>query len=398
MQKSIVPAPVEYFDGGRAPAVAVVSTYPPTSCGLATFAASLTRGLRANGTERIGVVRCLQDSSTGDPEGPVLEWTPDVDWQLPGVASFLDDFDFVFLQHEYGIFGSDDGRAVLDLMDAVNVPVIPTLHTVPSHPTERQREILEGVVARSAACVVMTEAAHDRLCVGFDVDSRKIRIIPHGASRLPADVPSGQGPGYVLTWGLLGPGKGIEWVVDALAMAPLSGFQIEYRVVGRTHPKVAARDGSAYIDMLRERASRLGVSERVLFDETYHSLDTLLDIVSRARVVVLPYESDDQITSGVLVDAIAAGVPVVATSFPHARELLSDGAGIVVPQRDAAALARAIHSVVSNPRVRSAMAYRAGELAVAHDWSTVASNYLEVGQEMMSDVAAGFVTGRGGAS
>lgn len=363
--------------GERGPAVGLVSTFPPTSCGLATFASALGQGLHRAGASRVGTVRCLQPGeSVASSVG--VNWRPGDMAGLRDVGRYLDGHDLVIVQHEYGIFGEDDGRAVLDLLDRLEVPVITTLHTVPARPTTSQRLILEAVVARSSASVVMTEAARHRLIEGFDVDPFTIHNIPHGATRPPAVARDGRAPTYALTWGLLGPGKGIEWVVDALAMAPLSSSPVEFRVVGRTHPKVAERDGDAYLDMLKRRARSLGVDHRIVFDASYHPLERLLEIVSGASVVVLPYESTDQITSGVLVDAIAAGVPVVATRFPHAVELLGDGAGIVVPPRDPDALCEAIHSVVSDAPRRETMSARARELAEVHDWVTVSRAYLDL--------------------
>lgn len=377
-QDLIASLPTGSAGRGRGVSVGMVSTFPPTSCGLATFAAALGRGMLRTGASSVGVVRCLQDGDVPEASVPGVHWTPGDTRNLPAVSRFLDSHDVVVLQHEYGIFGESDGRAVLDLLDAISVPVITTLHTVPAEPSAHQRRVLEAVVGRSAASVVMTETARRRLVDGFTVDPALIRNIPHGATRPPAVAAQGQSSRYVLTWGLLGPGKGIEWVVDALAMAPLAGTGVEYRVVGRTHPKVADRDGDAYLDMLKRKARVLGVDRAVTFDTSYHPLAHLLDIVARASLVVLPYESTDQVTSGVLVDAITAGVPVVATGFPHAEELLADGAGIVVPYRDPEALAEAIHLVMSDEPRRHRMVERAELLAQSHDWDTVSTAYLNL--------------------
>lgn len=373
--------PVEvgnHLDRGFGGSVGIVSTFPPTSCGLATFASALSRGLREAGVSEIGTVRCIGDSDTpmGIDDGMV--WNPSPEGPLEDLVRYLNRHDVVFLQHEYGIYGPQDGVAVLNLIDQLDAPVIPTLHTVPSAPSDSQTRILESVVARSTATVVMTEAARSRLIHNFNVDASKVHNIPHGATRPPNVAADGQGGGYALTWGLLGPGKGIEWVVDALATVPLRNDDLEYRVVGRTHPKVMARDGTAYVDMLKKRAADLGIGHKITFDDHYHSLESLLHVVAGASLVILPYDSEDQITSGVLVDAITAGVPVMATRFPHAEELLGDGAGMVVPHRDPSALAEAIHSFVSDADLRESMRTRAREHAERHDWKTVAQDYLRL--------------------
>ena len=137
----------------------------------------------------------------------------------------------------------------------------------------------------------------------------------------------------------------------------------QYVVAGATHPKVHERQGEAYRDMLVDRAARSRAAFHVSFDDTYRDLADLTDLIGSADVVVLPYDSADQVTSGVLVDAVAAGRPVIATAFPHAVELLASGAGIVVPQRDPHALAAAIRSVLTDPDLAASMAAEARRLA-----------------------------------
>ena len=153
----------------------------------------------------------------------------------------------------------------------------------------------------------------------------------------------------VLTWGLLGEGKGIEWAIDAMAQLKDLRPRPRYLVAGRTHPKVAALEGERYRDMLIQRSWATGVAASVTFDDSYRDVPSLTRLIQQATVVVLPYDSRDQATSGVLVDAIAAGRPVVATAFPHAVELLSSGAGFIVPHENPATLAHALRRVLTEP-------------------------------------------------
>lgn len=360
------------------PSLAIVSTFPPSACGLATFAAALANGLVANDVSDVGIVRCAVDDLPARDDRVVATLQPSRSSSIKEAAVALNSYDCALIQHEFGIFGGHDGDDVLRLMSHIDVPVVTTLHTIPTRPTPHQRETLEQVIAASSRVVTMTRAARERLFHLYDVDPRDVVTIPHGATLPPPVAPRSAPVPTVLTWGLLGPGKGIEWVIDALAEVSDVLPRISYLVAGRTHPKVRERDGESYRDSLRARARARGVESQVVFDEIYRSVPELVDLVRSSTVVVLPYDSDDQVTSGVLVDAVACGVPVIATDFPHARELLSDGAGIVVPHRDPAALARAIRTVVTHPNIRGAMRRRAEELARLHDWSTVASDYLRL--------------------
>ncbi|MEN9803926.1 MAG: hypothetical protein RIS41_773 [Actinomycetota bacterium] len=360
------------------PSLAIVSTFPPTACGLATFAAALAGGLSRNGVTDIGVVRCAVDSLPVRDDRVITTLEPGRVHSIKESAIALNSYDCVLLQHEFGIFGGHDGDDVVRLIDHLEVPLVTTLHTIPTRPTSHQRETLERVIAGSDQVVTMTGAARQRLLEFYDVDPRDVVTIPHGATLPPPVAPRPAPFPTVLTWGLLGPGKGIEWVIDALAEVSDVVPQITYLVAGRTHPKVKEREGDRYRESLKERARERGVEARVVFDQLYRDVPELIELVRSSSVVVLPYDSDDQVTSGVLVDAVAAGVPVVATDFPHARELLSDGAGIVVPHRDPSAIARALRTIVTNANIARDMRRRAEELARLHDWTKVAGDYLRL--------------------
>jgi glycosyltransferase involved in cell wall biosynthesis len=360
------------------PSLAIVSTFPPTACGLATFAAALAGGLSRNGVTDIGVVRCAVDSLPVRDDRVITTLEPGRVHSIKESAIALNSYDCVLLQHEFGIFGGHDGDDVVRLIDHLEVPLVTTLHTIPTRPTSHQRETLERVIAGSDQVVTMTGAARQRLLEFYDVDPRDVVTIPHGATLPPPVAPRPAPFPTVLTWGLLGPGKGIEWVIDALAEVSDVVPQITYLVAGRTHPKVKEREGERYRESLKERARERGVEARVVFDQLYRDVPELIELVRSSSVVVLPYDSDDQVTSGVLVDAVAAGVPVVATDFPHARELLSDGAGIVVPHRDPSAIARALRTIVTNANIARDMRRRAEELARLHDWTKVAGDYLRL--------------------
>jgi polysaccharide biosynthesis protein PslF len=362
---------------------AVVSTFPPTPCGVATFSAALCDGLTRGGDD-VAVVR-VGDASGGRDPRVVASLSDRDSIPSPHVMDALARADVVVLQHEYGLYAGKDGDSVIDLLDAVEAPTIVVAHTVLRSPTPHQREVLEEVVRAADAVVVMTEAGRRLLVGGFDVDATKVVVIPHGAAvTAHTDERYDVSSRKILTWGLLGPGKGIEWAVDALALLDDLCPRATYRVAGDTHPKVAAAKGEAYRDMLRRRAADAGLAGSVSFDAGYRGLDALADLISAASVVVLPYDSPDQVTSGVLVDAVAAGRPVVATAFPHAVELLASGAGIVVPRRDPAALAVALRRVLTEPGLADGMAREARRLAPALAWPAVGSRYAELGDSLLA--------------
>ncbi|MFD0634596.1 glycosyltransferase [Catenulispora yoronensis] len=191
----------------------------------------------------------------------------------------------------------------------------------------------------------------------------------------------------ILSWGLIGPGKGIEWAIDAIAELRAMGVEARYLVVGRTHPKVLERQGEAYRDSLKTRARDRGVDDLVEFDAEYEGERRLQEIVDASDVVLLPYDSREQVTSGVLIEAVAAQRPIVATAFPHAVELLGDGAGAVVPHQDPVAMAWALRRVLTVPGVAADMATQSGLIAPTLAWSAVAQRYRKLGEALVGTAA-----------
>ena len=235
----------------------------------------------------------------------------------------------------------------------------------------------------------MTQTAKDRLIDGWHVDPAEVTVIPHGARDNRRSGNKGkrdeERPVF-LTWGLLGEGKGIEWAIRALGGMRDVSPPPRYRIVGETHPRVKERRGEIYRERLIALTQALNVEHIVEFEDRYLTLNELQDEVSRADVVVLPYDSKEQVTSGVLIEAIAAGKPVISTEFPHAVEVLSDGSGLVVPQGDAQALRAAMHRVLTDPELAEQMSVVAHRQADAVLWPNVARRYLTLGRNVASIV------------
>ncbi len=365
----------------------ILSTFPPTSCGIATFSAALATGLIANG----GSVDVVRTGRSPDLEDPLVLASLDSgssDRHAEAI-DVLNATDVAIVQHEYGIYGGDDGADVVDLVAGIVVPTMVVAHTVVSEPTANQRLVLERLCDAVDVVVVMTETARTRLLHGFEVDASKLIVIPHGAATVHVDPltdrrrPADHVP-RLLTWGLLGPGKGIEWAIDAVADLTDLSPRPNYVIAGSTHPKVREHSGESYRRMLSARARTSAAASFVSFDNTYRDLASLTELICSADLVVLPYDSKDQVTSGVLVDAVAAGRPVVSTAFPHAIELLASGAGIVVPQRDPVALAAAIRSVLTDPGLAASMAAEARRLAPELSWTAVAARYDQLAVRLLA--------------
>jgi glycosyltransferase involved in cell wall biosynthesis len=364
----------------------MLSTFPPTQCGLATFAAALADSL-ATRRDQVRVIAMVDRRQTGFPAEVVHQWVREEHAGAAQTAAELNATDVVILQHEYGIFGGPDGEEIVGAMSLITVPVITVFHTVLEAPTANQRFILEDIAARSDTIVTMTTSARHRLVTKYRVDAAKVVVIPHGADETHltgrVSVRANSRP-TILTWGLLGSGKGIEWGIGAmsllgdLAPAPL------YKIVGKTHPRVLENEGEHYRDGLISQVAMNGLENAVQFDARYLTIPQLQEIVAGADIVLLPYDSRDQVTSGVLVEAVTAGKPVISTRFPHAIELLSGGMGILVERENPRQIANAIRRLLAEPDTAREMASAARRMAPELLWSAVAEKYRDVAARLLS--------------
>ncbi len=364
----------------------MLGTYPPTQCGLATFSSALMDSLRSP-TDLPRIVSIV-DTPESVPAAEVShQWIRSNPAGAAGAAKALNRYDVAIIQHEYGIFPGRDGADVLEAMRHLRVPAVTVLHTVLVTPSAHQRAILEEIVRRSAAVVTMTQTGRDRLVAHYTVDAAKIKVIPHGAvdNRVPGETrsTSAEHRPTIVTWGLIGPGKGIEWAIEAMSRLTDLSPRPLYRIVGQTHPRVLERFGEDYRDSLIARAEALGVADCISFDARYQTKSELNRLVQQADLVLLPYDSRDQVTSGVLIEAVTAGKPVVSTGFPHAGELLASGAGLLVERQDPAGMADALRRVLTEPGLADAMAAEANRIAPSLLWPAVADGYRRLAAEAL---------------
>ncbi len=357
---------------------AFLSTYPPTRCGLATFTQALATALVGSDDIRARIVRSMDadDATAVAALGTRSVIVGELHQGDPGsgrdAARTLSASDVVVIQHEYGIYGGRDGDELIPVLAALTAPSIVVLHTVLRAPSVHQRQVLEQIARLAGAVVVMTETARQLLAEHYTVDAGKVSVIPHGVADWgPIAVAPHPDRREMLTWGLIGPGKGIEWGIRAMAELAEAEPLLHYLVAGQTHPKVVDREGEAYRESLQHLIEELGLADRVTLDGRYLDTHQLAANVAAADIVLLPYDTRDQVTSGVLAEAVAAGKDVIATTFPHSRELLADGVGTLVEHEDPSAIARAARAVL---RREEPVGHRPA-LDVDVSWPTVAAQY-----------------------
>ena len=368
--------------------IAWVGNYVPRRCGIATY----TRDLRCAVAAHLPDVGCPVVTMH---DGPGRRAYPaEVGFECADhdpaayrrAAEFINllEADVVALQHEYGIFGGPAGSHVLDLLEQLRVPVHTTLHTVLARPSPEQREVLAAVIRLSARIAVMTDRGRTLLHELYGVPADRVDVIPHGIPDVEFVDPRihkqrfGLADRHVLlTFGLLSPGKGIEQAITALPAIVARHPDTVYVVLGATHPQLVRREGERYRESLLQLATSLGVERHVVFHDRYVELPELLTFLGAADVYLTPYLHEDQITSGTLAYAFGCGKAVVSTPYWHARELLADGRGVLVPFRDPAAIAAGVADLLDDHARRHAMCQRAHLLGRDMTWPRIAARYAE---------------------
>jgi len=376
--------------------VAFVGTYPPRRCGIATFTRDLAAGMSAASAQVKPLAIAVTDES-GDYEYPeevgyeIRQGTKG-DYSRAAELVNYKDVRWLSVQHEYGIFGGDDGAYILDLLSALRVPAVVTLHTVLDRPSESQRKIVQKM-AKSAPLVVMSQVAADLLARRYDVQGPRVHIIPHGIPDMPPrdqDVLKAgfgiAGQRMLLTFGLLGPNKGIETVIRALPAAVAACPDLVYFVVGATHPAVLRQYGEAYRTTLEREAERLGVRDHVVFRDQYVTTDELCRYLQATDIFVSPYLNEAQVTSGALSYAMGAGAAVISTPYWHASELLAEGRGRLFPFGDSASLAREIISLTSGAEELRSLRARGYEYTRGFTWPRIGARYVALGAALPATV------------
>jgi len=383
-------------DTRRALPIAFVGSYPPRRCGIATFTRDLSAAIATASDRVVPMVVAITDPG-GQHEYPrevAYEIRQGSKADYARAAEFINysDVELVCIQHEHGIFGGDDGAYILDLLTALRTPAIATLHTVLQQPSDTQRSVIQKISRQCAQLVVMSQVAADLLSTSYGITGHAIRMIPHGIPEMPPRDPRRMkakfgvsGQEMLLTFGLLGPNKGIETVIRALPAMIAAFPEVVYFVVGATHPTIVRRHGEAYRTSLEREAERLGVREHVVFRDQFVADEELCSYLQATDLYISPYLNQAQVTSGALSYAMGAGAAVVSTPYWHAEELLSSGRGRLFPFGDHDALSAAVISLLSAPEEIERLRRSAFEFTRSMAWPRIGEAYLTLGMQVLAE-------------
>lgn len=373
--------------------VAMIGNHLPRNCGIATFTTDLVKALSTERPDLKLWAMVMNDVPEGYAYPPVVRFEVGYkslsDYRLAADFLNMNQVDVVCLQHEFGLFGGQDGNYILELLGNLRMPLVTTLHTVLQDPNPGQKATLAEIGRLSDRLVVMSRRAVEMLQGTYGIPAEKIVFIPHGIPDVPFVDPNYfkdqfgvEGKKVILTFGLLSPGKGIEGMIDALPAIISRHPDTAYIVLGATHPHVKRTEGESYRLSLQRRARDLGVEKNIIFHNRFVDLKELTEFLGAADVYVTPYLNREQIVSGTLAYALGTGKATVSTPYWYAEEMLSEGRGRIVPFHDPQAIAEQVIDLLDNEVERHAMRKRAYTFCRSMVWREVARRYLEVFEEV----------------
>ncbi|MDE2571800.1 MAG: glycosyltransferase family 4 protein [bacterium] len=376
------------------PATLFLASYPPRECGIATFTRDVVGSVERTSGMRGGIIAVDQPGSErrygGDVIGTLRDRDPDSYRQM---ARLVNDHParLLNIQHEYGLFGGEDGELLLDALAQVRKPVAVTLHTVLPKPSEHHQYVTRELCNRSDAVIVLSQTGKRILQEIYALDERKIAVIHHGVPDVPFastdafKAELGYGGRLVLsTFGLISRGKGLEYAIEALPAIVERHPEVLYLIIGETHPVVRRQEGETYREMLSAKIAALGLQKNVAFINQYLKLEQLIAYLRATDVYLTPYLNPVQIVSGTLAYAMGLGKAIVSTPYLYAEELLANRRGSLANFRDAASIAAQINRLLDDPALRRCVERRADRFGRQMTWSNVARDYGRIFADLTS--------------
>lgn len=368
--------------------IAILSTYPPRECGIASFSKDLKDNISKMG-KTVKILAITDSGANYDyPSDVIYEIRQDERDSYIQAARFVNDssVDIVIIEHEYGIFGGMDGKYVLDFAAHLTKPFMLTTHTVLPNPNFRQKWILRGLGSKAAAVVCMTKRSAALLEDIYCIPGDKIFVIPHG---VPAFKPQSRdklkeqygykGRTIVSTFGLIGPGKGIENGIRCIGELASKHPDILYLVLGETHPSLVKKYGESYRESLIDLVKHLHLENNVEFINHYLSLNELGDYLYMTDVYLTPYPNRNQAVSGTLTYAVGCGRAIVSTPYDYALEILGNNRGLISQSTNSyIELAQLIGNILDNPTLKRSLEDRTLKLGKTMTWTNVAKQYINL--------------------
>lgn len=369
--------------------IILVSSFRPRECGIATFGKDLSDSIK-NYTNDFSVEVIPID----EPGQENRQYESSIKCRISQndkksfqkAAEYINKSDAVAvsIQHEYGLYGGKSGNYVLSLLKNIKKPIITTLHTITKKPVSSERQVLRSIAKLSELLVVMAKSAFSTLENTYEIPKNKVMMIPHGVPNIKFQDQTIAKKNcnlenrlVISTFGLIGPGKGIEYAIESFVSIKQKYPTVLYLVIGKTHPNIIATEGEKYRDSLIKKIEKLGLSDNVLFVNRFVDIEEYINYLLATDIYLTPYPNPEQVTSGTLAYAMSAGRVCVSTPYIYAKELLKDGHGVLIPFNDSKVLAQKIVKLFSSEKDKREMELKNHLYTRAMIWENVSKKYSE---------------------
>lgn len=371
--------------------VIYISSYIPRECGIATFTKDLTTAINILNPDNLAEIMAMDEKGSESRVYPwevkfrVKDYEPEC---LEHAIHYINQSgcDVVNLQHEYGIYGQEDGKGVIDFLKKIQKPIVVTLHTVLDNPSQRQKEIISKMSNYVEAFIVMINEGKRRLEEIYKISEEKIVVIPHGVP----DIPYGPTNSFkkllklhpkrpiISTFGLINEGKGLEYGIEAMKEVVKKFPKAKYLIIGQTHPIILKKEGEKYRENLKHLVKKLRLQRNVIFVNKYLSLEELILYLRATDIYLTAYLNPQQISSGTLAYAVGAGKSCISTKYAYANEVLGEDRGALVDFKDSSQIAQSIISFLEDEEKINAVGLNAYLYGRKMTWPNVALSYLDL--------------------
>lgn len=374
--------------------ILVMSTFPPTECGIATFTSDLVHALKNQFEKSFEIIKCNLSKSHNrfDPSNYRLNPKLKEDYKQTALQINKNDtIKLIHIQHEFGLFGGDYGSYLIGFLEEVFAPVIITFHTVLPNPNPELKTIVLKLISQAKAIQVMTKRSAEILMQDYYINSEKISIIPHGTHAIKWAENSVIKEKYGLTnnnilstFGLLGPGKNIETALRALPEIISAYPNTLYLIIGKTHPHALVNGVDEYRLSLHLLIEKLNISKNVLFLDHFLELPDLLEILQGTDIYLFTSKDPNQAVSGTFAYAMSCGCPIIATSISHTQESLTPDLGRLIEIDNSNQLAKATLELLGNPQLKNEMSLNAFKNSRATSWENIANLQADLYKKLLN--------------
>jgi glycosyltransferase involved in cell wall biosynthesis len=366
-----------------------ISSYVPRKCGIATYTKDLTEAINLiNPYSKAEILALIR------PEDKI-DFPPEVKFKINQykIDSYIkaadhinkSKADIVVLEHEFGLYSGEFGEYIIKLIELIKKPLIVTTHTVPGDSNKGYGLVLKDVIKFAEKVIVMMPESMQKLIKKYNYPKEKIEIIPHGVPDIPLEPnykhkkKKGLEDRIILgNINLLSAVKGLEYTIEALIEIKRHFNNVLYLIIGQTHPVVLQTEGEKYRHFLKEKIRQNNLQENVKFINKYISLSELVEWLKIIDIYITPYLDPQQPASGALAYAIGAGKICISTPFLYAKEVLTEGRGVIVPFRNSQAIADAVINICNNPQKKLVMEKKTYKFGRLMTWYNVALQHLEL--------------------